>query len=456
MGGAASITVAVAVDGVIIWDQACGWADRERLIHATSDTLYDVGSISKTFTATGLMVLVDRGLVDLSHPANDYLGRVKLSGLGGDASKATVRLVMQHRAGLPLHYQFISENEPYRRPSMEETLFRYGIIVRPPGEAYNYANMDYGIIEYILSQVSGLSYEDFMRREVFGPLGLFHTSVGPVPELREQTSVLYDHGKRIPYIDFDQRGAGYIYSSAIDLVRFGMFHLKAHLADQRQVLKDTAIDTMVSDSVPVNPSAKDAGNYGLGWGIYPNRYGPGLTRVRHLGGMTGATAALVLVPAKNVAVAVMANSSTDETFSLSDEIVAAVIPGSQNPVPKKPSPPPPFRPTSELVGTWKGVVKTWNSELPIQLEIRTDGDVHVKLADQLETVLDKIEFTEGELSGSFQGTIPTEDANRDRHTIALDRLVLRGDTLSGTVLAVAEGHYALPSWIKVVRQDTKH
>ena len=114
---------------------------------------------------------------------------------------------MQHRTGLPLHWQFIYENEPYQRPTMEETIFRYGIVVRPPGEAYNYANLDYGVIEYLIERMSGLSYEDFMRREVFVPLGLPHTAVGPTPDLRDVTAALYDRGKRLPFMDFDQRGA---------------------------------------------------------------------------------------------------------------------------------------------------------------------------------------------------------------------------------------------------------
>lgn len=458
-GSGGSVAVAVALDGKIIWEEACGFADREHLVGATPDTLYDVGSISKTFTATGLMTLVEKHLVDLSRPANDYLGGVKLTGLGGDASRATVRLVMQHRAGLPQHYQFIYESEAYRRPTMEETLSRYGIIVRPPGEAYHYANMDYGVVEYILSQVSGLSYENFMKRDVFVPLGLTHTSVGLPPELKAVAAALYNHGKRLPFMDFDQRGAGYIYSSAHDLVRFGMFHLKEHLPAQRQVLKDSTIDSMVSDAVPVDPM-EDVGLYGLGWGIRPNEYGPGLTRVRHLGGMPGSSAALVLIPSRRIAVAVVANSEDEETFNLSDEIVMALVPDHaaqrSKQLAQTTSSPGAFLPTIDYVGTWKGSVKTWTGELPIRMEIKPGGDIHVQLADQLETLLDKVVFSNGNLTGSFQGTIPTPDADRERHTVLLDQLVLRGNTLSGAALAEAESryghHYGLPSWIKLVRQ----
>src|SRR5258708_37085568 len=95
----ASVSVAVAKDGKIIWEEAFGWADREKLIRATPDTLYSLASISKPFTATGLIRLVAQGKIDLDKPANDHLGSSKLTGLAADASAATVRRVMSDTAG---------------------------------------------------------------------------------------------------------------------------------------------------------------------------------------------------------------------------------------------------------------------------------------------------------------------------------------------------------------------
>src|SRR5437763_1883509 len=72
--GAPSITVAVARDGKIIWEQGFGWADRARRLAAGEHTLYSIASISKPFTATGLMMLAQAGRVNLDSPVNDYLG----------------------------------------------------------------------------------------------------------------------------------------------------------------------------------------------------------------------------------------------------------------------------------------------------------------------------------------------------------------------------------------------
>jgi CubicO group peptidase (beta-lactamase class C family) len=285
-----SISVAVARGHKIVWEEAFGWADRERMIAATPNTMYSLASISKPFTATGLMTLVERGTVDLDHPANDYLGVGKLTGLAGDATAATVRRVMSHTAGLPLHYQFYYSNQSYPVVSNDETIARYGILVNPPGEVYEYSNLGYGIIDQIISRTAGQGYADFMRTNVFLPLGLTHTSVGIASGLETFIAQRYDLKQRpIPFYDFDHRGASAIFSSAHDLVRFGMFHLKDHLGDQKPILKDETIDAMHR---PVAPAS-----YGLGW-IITDR--DGLRTVAHTGGMPGVQTGLTIYPAEDL------------------------------------------------------------------------------------------------------------------------------------------------------------
>lgn len=139
--------------------------------------------ISKPVTATALMVLRERGLIDLDRPANDYLGDAPLSARVGEATTATVRRIASHTSGLPLHYHFFYADEPYVRPPMEETIRRYGNLVTAPGERHSYSNLGYGILDHIISRVSGKSYADFRREEVFLPLGMTHSSVGIGPGL---------------------------------------------------------------------------------------------------------------------------------------------------------------------------------------------------------------------------------------------------------------------------------
>jgi len=317
--GVPSLAVAVARGGKIIWEEGFGWADLAKRIPATEHTTYSLASISKPITATGLMILVERDQVDLDRPMNDYLGQAKINGRAFDASKATVRLISNHRAGLPLHYQFFYEDEPYRRPPMDETIRRYANLVTAPGERYQYSNLGFGIIDYLISRVSGMSYPDFMRQEVFRPLGMTHTSVDIAPDLTEYAATRYAaDGTPIPFYDFDHPGGSAVFSSAHDLVRFGMFHLGDKLREQKAILTAKSLEEMHRPAVGPN-------GYGIGWSRDTND--KGLVTVSHTGGMGGVATTLILVPELDVVVTVLCNASAAAPHQIAQEILAVLAPG---------------------------------------------------------------------------------------------------------------------------------
>jgi CubicO group peptidase (beta-lactamase class C family) len=270
-GKVPSMAVAVARDGEIVWEEGFGLADRGRNIPATEHTPYPLASISKPLTATGLMILVERGLVDLDAPIKDYLGEPKLQARVGDAAEATVRRVASHTAGLPLHSQHFYDGEPHRPPPMDETIRRYGNLVTSPGERYQYSNLGYGILGDVISRMSGGNYADFMREEVFVPLGMDHASVHAGPGLEEGQAVKYTAGGLVvPPCDSDSPGASAIYSSAQDLIRFAMFHLKNNLPDQKAIITESAIDEMQRPSPETGPTRegeREGSGYGIGWFI---------------------------------------------------------------------------------------------------------------------------------------------------------------------------------------------
>ncbi len=445
-----SVAVAVARDGRIIWEEAFGWADVEKRIPASPHTMYSLASISKPITATGLMILKERGRIELDRPINEYLGEAKITVRVGNPADATMRRVANHTAGLPLHYQFFYEDESYRAPARDETIRRYGNSVTAPGERYQYSNLGYGILDHVITRVSGRSYADFMREEVFLPLGLTHTSVNIGPGLEKHQAIRYGtDGSPIPFYDFDHPGGSAVYASAHDLVRFGMFHLKARLSDQKAILKDEAIDEMQKATV------KTGGNsgYGIGWGT--NESPGGRSVVSHSGGMGGVSTLLRLYPAEKLAIVVLSNASSNLPGQVMGRIVAVVAPeparnpGAQN------QPPPDFKPASELLGPWQGKVHTYKGELNFKLLFQPDGDVHAQLGAQLKTLLNRAQFRDGYLSGTFASDIGTEDANRTRYTLALS-LKLRGNVLNGAMTAQSlpgrRVGNALTHWVELKKE----
>ena len=457
-GSVPSVAVAVAQHGKIIWEQGFGWANREERIPATANTMYSLASISKTMTATGLMTLVQAGKIDLDKPINDYLGDAKLIARIGNANDATVRRVANHSSGLPLHYQFFYSNEPYQKPSYDETILRYGNLVTIPGEHFQYSNLGYGIIGYVLARLSGESYPDFMRQAVFIKLGLTHTSVGVGPGLGPFQAIRYDNtGAPLPPYDFDHPGASAIYSSAHDLVRFGMFHLKDHLPGQAQILTDASLDEMHKPTMkmPDNPTMAMAKNPGYGIGWMSEDRADGYHIVWHTGRMPGVVTYLVLVPSEDIAVVVLMNQMNPTAILKDvDAIFKALLPKWQTTPPPPATPPSAFTPGPELLGTWKGTLHTYQQDLPATLKFLPSGDVQITLADELTSLLNHVQFKDGWLTGAAWGDVRTGDAERHRAHTLLFSLKLRGNHLNGAVSATENGYnpVALSQWIDVEKQ----
>ncbi|MDX2058336.1 MAG: serine hydrolase domain-containing protein [Gemmatimonadales bacterium] len=452
--GIPSLAVAVSKGGKIVLEAGFGFADIDRKVPATPNTLYSIASVSKPYTATAVMKLVEQGRIDLDRPANDYLTTGQLTGLAGPASGATVRRVLSHTAGLPLHARFFYEGAPESRPTMKQSIDRYGILVFPPGEVYNYANLGYGILEQIVADVSGRSFEDFMQAEIFAPLGLKETAIGTGAGIAN-AAVRYNGQKRpiAPY-DFDHRGASAVWASAHDLARFGMFHLRNRLKDQKPALTDSTIVLMQRPATPPD----SPGRYGLGWSLSEEQ---GLRVVQHSGGMPGVVAYLLLFPDQDVAVATMANiDDTGVPLRVARMLAGAVIPTFDVAVAQRPrtrSAPSAFALPDSLVGEWDGTVRTYDDQkIPFKLLLKSD-DVHAQLVTgrvPLWTVLNQPSFSRGILGGALAVTVPTEEALRYPQ-IGYLTLLHRGDTLRGYLVSawvLDRPTAGLPSYVEVTRK----
>ncbi|NIM47988.1 MAG: serine hydrolase [Gemmatimonadales bacterium] len=260
-----SASVAVAKDGEIIWLESFGWADVERKIKATPHTPYPIASITKTMTATAVMLLAERGELDIRQPVEDYVAPLKLTAYKGNSRDVTVKHLLNHAGGLAMHFDYYYEDEEYVPPSVPEAIERYGFLIHAPGEVFQYANLGYALLGHMISKVTGTEYEDFLRTEVFERLGMNHTWVGSHSDGPSPVTSKYDGELGIiPQVLPYAVAAGAAFSSAYDLVRFGMFHLKDRIAEQERILRDATIEAMQSDK---DATAKYGSEdyYGFGW-----------------------------------------------------------------------------------------------------------------------------------------------------------------------------------------------
>ncbi|MFC4528979.1 serine hydrolase domain-containing protein [Dyella halodurans] len=435
-----SLAVAVAQDGRIVWEQGFGLADKEHQRPATAQTMYSLASISKPLTATALMTLVRAGKLDLDHPINDYLGNSPLVARIGDARNATVRRVANHSSGLPEHYQFFYANEPWRRPTADIIIQRYGQLMTPPGETFRYSNLGYGILDHVIARLAGKSFAEVMHDAVFAPLGMQRSAVDTTARLGALEAVRYGHdGQPIPPYQTDHDGASAIYASAHDMARFGMFQLKSHLTDQAAILPDALIDAMHQPTM-------DEGNgksYGVGWEISQQS---GYEVISHDGDMPGVRTELRLIPARNLVVVVLTNAEERLAPVVADQIMQAMLPG-WTPAPKSPSSTTTtFEPPDEWIGVWKGTVDTYQGAIPITLQVLPSGDIKVTLEDQLTSLLNEAHITKsGFLRGVTTGSLHIDDAARRPYVLGFNLKLRDGHRLDGAITARADDDGVSPT-----------
>lgn len=456
-----SLSLSVVRNGEIVWEEAFGLANLEKKIKATPETLYPIASATKPFTAAGLMILVERGLVDLNKPANDYLGNVKLRAFEGDASEATVRRILHHTAGLPMYWNFYCAGTSRQRPPLETTLQRYGRLTSKPGESYNYSNLGYAVLESIIEHISGKSYPEFLRTEVFNPLNLTRTAVLTAPPEGLNIAEKYSSALvPIPFCDHDTRGASAVYATAHDMALFSLLHLKRLRPNQVAILKPESIAVIQKSRDPDVRSSSYA--LGLETGT---RFGyPILT---HGGAMDGCRAHLAMIPSEGLAIAVLINGQNVPSIQVCDRIFAALLPpyarnlkaapqgGSPPPSPSPPS----FRPPVELVGTWKGMMKTHEGDIPVRLIVEKNGKVELARLDQPgapEKGLSPLKtpaLNRGIFVVHFPQVFSLSDAPAPSHRTVL-ALTIRKNRLSGEAnLIASDMSYSLPSYIELNRAE---
>ncbi|MBN2357539.1 beta-lactamase family protein [candidate division KSB1 bacterium] len=459
--GVPSLAVAVAKDGEIVWEEGFGMANIEKNVRSTPHTCYPIASINKNLTATALLTLVEKGDVSLDLPANDYLGDIRIKAFRGKAEDATVRRLLQHTAGIPLHYEAYYPDQLTVRISQKETIRRFGILTAAPGYSFIYSSLGYGIIEYIIARVSGRSYADYMTQDVFEPLRMSNAVF--LETLPDSVAIEYKNDGSPAQFALGIRHGGEIYCSSHDLVRYCQFHLKNHLNDQKMILSDSLIDLMRND---FDSTAENA-QYALGWRLETVA---NYQVFSHNGGGLGCDTRIMLIPSEDLAVVVLANSRRGNSTAVSYKIVRALLPDFRrsswrdrfstlfrDPEPKA------INPGELLTGEWKGYITTFNEQVAIDLIVTVDGYAKLRRCDD-QAVTEgwinarrAISIRDGIIELMFEDEVLRLDENRPERYLLL-RLFYDGTFLYGSANAgnSTELIYCVPSYVELSRTDNPH
>lgn len=314
---APAISGAVAIDGKIVWAGAVGWENIENQIPATADTQFRIGSTSKAVTATLLAKMVQAGNVELDKPISNYYQNLPNPAW----ENLTLRQLASHSSGLPDYidnygdlwgfYYLFNLDKRYTAVSESLEIFDDTDLLFEPGTQYHYTSFNTVLLSVILEAAAGEPFLDTMRKAIFDPLKMDAT--GAEYELPQQNSLAgfywNDDGKYPGFriwqkVDLSHRlaGGGFI-STPSDMVKLGSAWLDNNFITpetrkifwQPQTLADGSINKQ---------------NYALGWrwADYEDENGK-VHNANHGGVSRGSQSWLMVVPERNMAVAVMINSN---------------------------------------------------------------------------------------------------------------------------------------------------
>ncbi len=302
------VAVALVRRGKLAWVQACGFADLQSEREVSAETVFNIGSISKTVAAWGLMLLVEQGKIGLDAPVMDAVKRWELPPSAFDPAGVTLRRLLSHTAGLSLHgYPGFSPDATL--PTLEQSLSgnTNGAgdvqLVHEPGTGWQYSGGGYTLAQLLCEELTGESFAEFLHASVLAPLHMEHSAYGWPSELLERSATPYDEsGEPLPRGGpcFPELAAAGFQTTAGDLALFACAGLtRFRDAAAPLVLKPETIELMQA-SAPASPE------YGLGYDV---RDEGGLRLVGHGGANAGWMARLTLAPASGDALVVLTNGS---------------------------------------------------------------------------------------------------------------------------------------------------
>lgn len=391
--GITGMSAVVVSGGRRVLAAGYGFADRSGRIPVTIDTLFPLASITKLFTATAVMQLVEQGTVDLDSPVSRYLPQMAAS--GGFRDGPTVRQLLTHHAGLTGN---IMEGFELKEP--DPTAFRdvprllAGMPrTSAPDTVFAYCNAGFSVLGCLVEQACGAGYADAVTRRILEPLGMSRTRFFLAPSDAEGAAVGYEGRTPVPIYPMRDIPAGALLSTAADMERFMSFVFDR---GRDGVLGRAAFDEMTRRQ---NGGVALDGDFSIGlgyWLIAP--FQADAAFVSHAGDIPPYHTVLVTIPDRRIGIFLAANSSRDPSalIPLAVELVRAVYEDQTG----KPVDDPPLAPRIRLdradlesltgryasplglldVRTRGGRLLTRVQGVPVELVPRADGTFTAELS----------------------------------------------------------------------------
>ncbi len=332
-------SVCILINGQVM-EAASGIVNRNTGIATTPDTVFQIGSVTKPFTATLAMQMVDEGKISLDAPIAEYLPTFSLRGVADAGNRISVRQILCHTSGI--------DGDRHIDTSRNDDCVEKLVALCPdvdllhkPGKFYSYSNLAYNVLGRILEVGSGMCWAELLRRRVLEPLGLKAYALSAEEALRHQTAFGHwrDPQTKLHTLSesiFEPRSNGpsgtMLAMSARDLISFARCHMSAGVAETgEKIVSAGAVSEMQRPQVAI-PLSHRCNAWGLGWMLYDWN---GTSLLGHDGGTAGMCAFLRIFPTENSAIAILVNTGSADGFvrDLMIELLSVINSSIQVPQP---------------------------------------------------------------------------------------------------------------------------
>ncbi|MBS7620668.1 serine hydrolase [Candidatus Bathyarchaeota archaeon] len=316
------LSIAIIENGKLAYSKGFCFRDLEYGFRATPETLYGVGSVTKSFTALSIMQLEEKGKLSLEDPVRKHIPQLNLEPEGGKPVK--IWHLLCHASGIPalayaeglIRYVTGAGGKWVPIASTEDLLTfmreAHHWVLTKPGERWFYLNEGYVILGYIIEKVSGVSYDKYVEENILKPLKMDRSFF-------RKEDVDADANVATPYIitrngepkksvfPYGIYADGGLISNVIDLSHYIIMYLNRGKYDGNTLASSASIEDMEKPRVKIPLQVFGGESYGYGLSIIPNFFGYKL--VGHGGSVLVYTAYIGYIPEKRVGVALLANGS---------------------------------------------------------------------------------------------------------------------------------------------------
>jgi CubicO group peptidase (beta-lactamase class C family) len=373
-----AVSVGVLAEDRVI-DSAAGILNLGTGVEATTDSVFQIGSITKLWTATMVMQLVDDGLLDIERPVREFLPEFVIADESA-AATITTRQLLSHTAGFEGDvFTDTGQNDD----AIEKLIATLGDMPQlfPPGQQFSYNNAGYCVLGRLVEVLRGKPYSAALRDHLIGPLSLEHAATNVDEAILQRAAVGHvptEDGTRyepahVWALAHSNAPAGALLAmQARDLIAFARMHLNGGLAaDGTVVVAPSTVAAMQERQVELPYFGLLGDAWGLGWEIYNT---PAGTIIGHDGNTIGQDSFLRIIPEKGVAVTVLTNGG--ESYGLYHEVMTHLLAELAG-VDLAPLPLPPAEPEPIDADRFLGTYSSRMIDLVVSQD--TDGRVWMKI-----------------------------------------------------------------------------